>query len=124
MDNYIPRALMPQVDGKFLPQLVATLYQDNHNPTFEVVDPDTLHAHQRCNAARARSMPLEVALKPVLVSHDNYVVDGNHRWWYHKYNGDSPMSIIRMGLLFDDAIAWLKKQPYVYEITPATPERN
>lgn len=124
MTYYIPRAKMPQVDGKDIPHLVASAYQEGHQPSFEVVIPDSLHAHQHINYNKAKEMPVQVSMKPVLVSLDNFVLDGNHRWWYHKFNKDEPMNIVRIGLLFDDALEWLFKQPYTYSLTPTTPERN
>lgn len=121
---YIPRAEMPQIDGADLPHLVATAFDGGHTPSFEIVDPHTLHAHQRVNHARALAMPPGVYMKPILISADDYVLDGNHRWWSHVHRHEGVMSAIRIGLPFDDAIAWLFKQPYTYRLTPTTPERN
>ena len=121
---YTPRAQMPQVDEKDLTHLISEAFTNNHAPSLEVVDPMTLHAHQRINAARAKTMPVELRRKPVLVSKDDFILDGNHRWWAHRYNNDSPMNIIRLDLLFDAALEWLFTLPFVYRITPQTPERN
>lgn len=121
---YIPRAEMPQIDEADLPHLVATAFDAGHAPAFQAVAPASLHAHQRVNHALALSMSDEVKLKPALVSADGYVLDGNHRWWAHVHAGDQLMNVIRIGLPFDDALAWLFEQPYSYRITPTTPQRN
>jgi hypothetical protein len=120
---YIPRREMPQVDEKDLPELVVASWQSGHHPSFEVVNPLDLHAHQRVNRTRALGMPENVKRKPVLVSLDNYVLDGNHRWYAHRME-ETPMNVIRIGLSFEDALPWLFKQPFTYKLTPETPERN
>lgn len=121
--HYIPRKEMPQVDEVNLPELVALAFQSGHRPEFAVVEPHTLHAHQKVNHARALGMPETIKRKPVLVSADGFVLDGNHRWFAHKHDG-SPLNIIRVGLSFDDALPWLFSLPFTYTLTPATPERN
>lgn len=121
--HYIPRTAMPQVDEKDLPELVALAYQSGHHPTFEVVFPKHLHAHQRVSHERALRMPEVVKRKPVLVSADGYVLDGNHRWYAHKAEG-SPLNVIRVGLEFDAALVWLFSLPFTYHLLPTTPERN
>jgi hypothetical protein len=95
-----------------------------YDPTIEVVNPKTLRAHQRVDINRAIAMPLEVKLKPTLVSIDNFVLDGNHRWWAHVHSGDEAMNVIRIGLEFDKAIDWLFEQPFTYRIKSMTPIRN
>lgn len=121
---YIPRAEMPQVDEVELPHLVATAFDAGHAPAFDAVHPASLHAHQRVNHDRARSMPMEVKMKPVLVSSDDFIIDGNHRWWAHVHAGDELMNIIRIDMPFTQAIEWLFEQPYTYRITPTTAIRN
>jgi hypothetical protein len=121
---YIPRLEMPQVDEKDMSHLIAMAYLHRYNPAIEVVNPKTLRAHQRVDINRAITMPLEIKLKPALVSIDNFVLDGNHRWWAHVHAGDEAMNIVRIGLAFDKAIDWLFKQPFVYSIKPTTPIRN
>lgn len=121
---YIPRAEMPQIDDADLPHLVANAFASNYKPSFEVVDPHSLHAHQRVNHDRALAMPPGIYMKPILISADNYVLDGNHRWWSHVHRHEGVMNAIRIGLPFEEAIAWLFQQPFTYRITPATPERN
>lgn len=124
MSYYIPRDEMPQIDESDLPHLVAAAFDAGHTPCFQAVHPAALHAHQRVNHARAQAMPAEVKMKPALISADDYVLDGNHRWWAHVHAGDPLMNVIRIGLPFDEAIAWLFQQPFTYKITHATPERN
>lgn len=34
------------------------------------------------------------------------------------------MSVIRIGLNFEEALPWLFELPFTYKLTPDTPERN
>lgn len=121
--HMIPRAQMPQVDEKDLPALVVKAFQSGHRPTFEVVMPHKLHSHQRVNHARALGMPETVKRKPVLVSADGFILDGNHRWYANRET-HTPLNVIRVDLEFNNALPWLFSLPFVYTLTPATPERN
>lgn len=121
---YVPRPAMPQVDEMDLTRMIADLFATGVQATFEAVHPKELRAHQRVDHAKARSMPNVLMVKPVIVSRDSYIVDGNHRWWAHVHHESEAMLVIRVDLPFDDAVAWLLKQPYVYTLTPTTPERN
>lgn len=120
---YVPRPLMPQVDEQFYPQLIADA-KDYSGVALDVVKIDSVFPHQHIDKLRADHMDMRLRMKPILVSRDSYVLDGNHRWWANVHKGAPWISIIRIGLEFDPAIAWLRDRPYVYEITPNTPERN
>jgi hypothetical protein len=113
---YVPRAVMPQVDRKDLPQLIVKAWEKKLNPTLEVVDPKELHAHQHIDFNLAKNMPIEVKLKPVLVSRDSYILDGNHRWWRNVYDHDSAMNVIRIGYNFEQALDWLCSLPFTYKL--------
>lgn len=123
---YVPRDRMPQVDEQYtIPMIIdAAKALPIALPTLEVVEPHTLRAHQRIDHGRAKAMSDDVRAKPIVVSDDNYVVDGNHRWWSHVHQNSTAIAIIRLAHDFDEAIDWLKTLPYIYEITPGTPIRN
>lgn len=120
---YVPRPSMPQVDEKDLPRLVADA-MGGPRVEFDVAKVCKLRAHQRINHHIAKAMDPRVKLKPVIVSSDGYIVDGNHRWWSHVHAGDEWINVIRLGLSFDIAIRWVLARPYAYRITPDTPVRN
>ena len=123
---YVPRPAMPQVDERDTVRMLV----DAANtlpialPQLTVLDPRSLRAHQRIDHAKAASMSEAVRAKPIIVSDDNYIVDGNHRWWAHIKAGSRVIPVIRLAHDFDEAIAWLLTRPYVYTIQPTTPERN
>lgn len=50
-------------------------------------------------------------LKPILVSNDNVVVDGHHRWAAYDDNEDVISNLIDMK--FDDLYEFLQNKPYV-----------
>jgi hypothetical protein len=120
---YVPRPAMPQVDEKDLPRLVADA-MTGPRVDFDVVPVRGLRAHQRINHGIAQAMDPKVKLKPVIVSSDGYIVDGNHRWWAHVHAGDEWINVIRLGLSFDIAIRWVLARPYAYRLTPDTPVRD
>lgn len=121
---YVPREMMPQVDEVFYPRLIAEATTKGPGVVFDTVNPVTLRAHQRVNHDRAKDMSERVRIKPLIVSNDDYVVDGNHRWWASVHGNHEWVNVIRLGMTFDRAVTWLRLRPYVYEIKPTTPERN
>lgn len=121
---YVPRDHMPQVDECYQPRFVSDSLLVGTGTTFEVCDVRQLRAHQRIDHDRAIAMSPKTKLKPIIVSSDGYVIDGNHRWWAHVHGGDMLINVIRLDLPFDAAIKWTLARPYVYEITPTTPERD
>lgn len=121
---YVPRSQMPQIDEKDLPTLIASTITSGKGVNMDVVNVSLLKAHQRIDHTKAKEMIEKVKLKPILVSADDYVLDGNHRWWAHVHEGDKFINVIRIEMNFDEAIPYLLEQPFTYEITPLTPVRN
>jgi hypothetical protein len=121
---YVPREAMPQMDAIDQPKLVRDALAAGIGVSFEVEKVDELHAHQRIIKARALSMPVEVARKPIITSADRYTLDGNHRWFNHVLLKEPVINSIRLAMPFDEAIPWLLALPYVYTLKPDTPIRN
>lgn len=112
---YVPRERMPQFDEAVYPQLVIDAMRWN-SCQFDTVPPLTLHAHQRIDHRKAERMDPKDRIKPMIVSGDGYIVDGNHRWWANVYSGSPFVNVIRLTDDFDSCIEWALKLPYVYEI--------
>ncbi len=94
---------------------------------FQVMSPLLLRPHQYVNHNRAMGMPVEVALKPIIISLDGGVVDGNHRLYRYKNDlilAKIPMNVLKLNLGFEEALDWLDEQVYTYHINPRTHERN
>ena len=111
--EYIPRKEMPQIEPKDVPHLIVDSWRLPHKPTIETVSPKTLHPHQRIDRQRARTMPVSIRVSPVIISLDNYILDGNHRWYANKYHRVSAMAVIRIGLEFNSALDYLLSLPFV-----------
>lgn len=120
---YVPRDKMPQVDEWLYPRLVQDAYK-TIGIEFITANPRDLIAHQRIDHRKAESMGLRLRTKPIIVSADDYIIDGNHRWWANVYGSASWINALRLNGSFEEALSWVGSLPYVYHITPGTPERN
>lgn len=75
----VPRRDMPQIDEADYPLLFEYLGQNGVGVEPRLFHPDELMIHQQMDRLSVATMPLETARKPVLVSRDHYVLDGDHR---------------------------------------------
>ena len=104
----ISRANMPQVPGRFLPQFLDSLKARGINATREEVRPTSLKATQKdfdpADIKRAMSAPMDIKARPLLVSQDNRVLDGHHRWAGMVLNNDPTAHILRLGLNAKEAL--------------------
>lgn len=120
---YVPRPVMPQVDEAAYPALLAFAKAWDIEVDLETgIDPATLRAHQRIDPIRAAEMPPEVLAKPILVSLDGYILDGNHRWLAHVHL-DAALTAYRIDLPFEAAIRLLFDFPGTYDLADK-PEGN
>jgi hypothetical protein len=110
---YVPRPEMPQVNAEDYPALLAYAKRQGVKTVLRTVPPRSLHAHQRVNWDRLRTMPPEVYAKPALASADDYVLDGNHRWWAHELKGED-LKALFLSLQFEAAIRFLFSFPRTY----------
>jgi hypothetical protein len=111
---YIPRPVMPQVDEADQADLIAFIRERGIEVTEETVPPEDLHFHQRVDMKKVHAMAQDVLDKPLLVSLDMYVLDGNHRAAGHKQVG-TPANCIVIGAKFEDAMAVIYAFPKTYE---------
>jgi len=110
---YIPRPEMPQVDEIYYPELFLFIEAQHVSLKLEKFDPHALHAHQRVNWDKVRTMDAETLAKPILTSEDGYVLDGNHRWTAHVLNKTEVNAYV-IGLEFEKAIELLFSFPKTY----------
>jgi hypothetical protein len=86
----IPRREMPQIDSKNHAHFFNHLKKNNISATKRTVDPSKLKATQgHFNKEKIRSMmdgiqAGKIDNKPIIISKDNYVMDGHHRWLAHS----------------------------------------
>ena len=111
---YVPRDVMPQIDWQDLPALVDFLPSTGVEVTrLSGLDPRQLIAHQRVDRRKALAIPAEALTKPVLVSSDHYILDGNHRWLAHALRR-LPIDAWQLALPFDPALDALFRFPKTY----------
>lgn len=92
----IKRDDMPQIEEKYYDEYFKYLKKNGINITKDTVDPDDLKPTQsnfsKPGIERSIEKFVEVLkgkreLKPIIVSSDNRVIDGHHRWLAHKSIG-------------------------------------
>lgn len=111
----VPRNRMPQIDGDEYPGMLVFLGSTGIAFSAGYIDPETCHSHQLVDVARANGMPLKFLERPVLLSKDLCVLDGNHRWYRHLIGKISDMPFIRIELPFFQAVEALETFPKTYE---------
>lgn len=119
---YVPRPIMPQIDEADYADFIGFCRARGCNVMRETVDPGEVRAHQRIDRIHADRMPPEVRAKPIFLSADSYVLDGNHRWLLHALEG-SPISAFRLMRKFEPAIALMFEFPRTYCLSSHA-ERN
>lgn len=105
----VRRVNMPQLDVTQYPSLMAALGDEWPDTTWQAgwIDPHSLFFHQDVDPARARDMPAENRSKPVLITRDAAILDGNHRAWL-KWQQHELVQFLRVNVLFADILPWLR----------------
>jgi hypothetical protein len=111
----VPRTEMPQIDEIYYPDML--VWMGTRGATFAagLVNPETCKSHQLVDIDRALGMSADKLVKPVLVSSDWCILDGNHRWYRHIHDKTS-MPFIQINLDFFEAVKELEAYPKCYEV--------
>lgn len=112
----VPRTAMPQVDEIYYPDMLVWLGDRKVSFSAGYIDPTTCHSHQLVDVAKANAMPEQLLVKPVLLSKDLCVIDGNHRWYRYLISKNWRMPFIQLELNFFEAIKLIEQYPKCYEI--------
>ena len=112
--KYVPRCDMPQVDSGDYDALFAFASEMDVTITKGFVDAKDLSVHQKIDAAKLRNtldheapqLAAQFAAKPCLISLDDGILDGNHRYWVHVWT-DTTVPYWKIHLPFEQAIAFL-----------------
>ena len=105
----VERADMPQVPSRFKDKFVEELRADGVGVTRETVDARSLRPAQRNFNAdeieRVRAGFASGVLKsnPIVISSDDYVLDGHHRWAVKAQDGED-IGVVRVGLPIGELI--------------------
>lgn len=90
----IPRSSMPQLDKA---GVKAFLKKHDISNSVDIVHTESLKPTQDSfNGEKIVGMDSNARNKPILVSSDNYVLDGHHRWLSNHFCGDKTQLVIRL----------------------------
>lgn len=117
----IDRSKMPQIDAKYYNDMFVFLGTKGYTFTAGYIDPQLLRLHQEVDVARAMQLPDHILKKPILLSDDNYVLDGDHRGYRHAID-KTMAAFIRIETSFAEAYKALLSFPETYEVK--TEEKN
>ena len=102
---YIPRPAMPQIEEEDYPEFIEWAAQRGIDIVVRYLPPTKLRMHQVPDKLNYdKFVATGVQNKPVFVSRDLYILDGNHRWMYHVHEGHSHVPCFEIKLTFEDAI--------------------
>lgn len=113
----IPRKEMPQVDSAQVQDFLK--WSGFKHKTIQKFNPRILKSTQRdFNPEKIFGMMgnEKALVKPIMVSSDNYVVDGHHRW-LAAVNKSVDMPIIRIEASIVEILAKIRSYPKVYSKT-------
>lgn len=118
MDIYVPnknlgisRSEMPQIKSTKVPDFIRCLSGQGIGISKGVVRADSLNATQReVNNTKVRDLAGNPAnrkhlQKPVIISKDNYLMDGHHRWLaLIMQDPDARISVVRVNMKIRDLL--------------------
>ena len=115
----IKRVNMPQIETN---QFLADVEKHpDINYTKDVVDTDQLLPTQsQFNDGKVKAIVMALRSgaeqKPIIVTEDNYIVDGHHRWAAHDNIG-AKIPVLKVGTDINSLLEFLKDKPYVVRKT-------
>jgi hypothetical protein len=113
--RYIPRKDMPQIASKDLPALITFLRNRGVSVHSIVRNADTLVLHQHVSAAHVQQiLNGHFPPKPILISSDGGVLDGNHRATVDRIEHELAWCLL-IGLPFHAALSALFSFPRTHK---------
>lgn len=110
---YVPRPVMPQLDEADYPEFFDFVTAQGWSYRLTTLDPKELHFHQRVAWDKVIHMSPEQLAKPILVSQDGFILDGNHRGEAHIRNHTAAPAVV-INLDFEAAIKLMFSFPKTY----------
>lgn len=115
----IDRKEMPQIDGKHTSDFISYLKKNGVSSSKKKLNPNKLKATQhQFHKEKIQSLMDYMDKgnyddKPILVSKDNYVMDGHHRWLAHK-NVSKDIGVHHISMKAKDLIDMMHEYPKSY----------
>ena len=119
--GYYSRINMPQITKNLYNEFISDLSIKNINHTKLSIKKSELQPTQhefnndKVNSIRADMNNGKYTHTPLLVSNDNCIVDGHHRWAAH--NDSSDIGVHQVDLSFEALYDFLQNKPYVLNRT-------
>ena len=111
----IPRHELPQIRSFNVPDYLNWLHSEHHvishKETVEASHLKPLQAAIETDRVHAMN-PGQSAEKPMVVSKDNYILDGHHRWYQAQLTGEK-LNVIRVNVGMKDLLRITKGYPKV-----------
>lgn len=102
---------MPQVEGQFYEEF--RIFAGDLVTDVPCVDPHSVIPHQRVMVDHAINLSEELAQKPIIISQDNYILDGHHRWYWHVIKPEN-LNTMMVHMDFEEAVDFLFTFPRTY----------
>lgn len=113
----IDRAIMPQIDDEHLTEFIDYLRGRGVGARYVAMRPKMLRGFQRINRWKVRGMARAKAYdKPILISRDDIIVDGNHRAAAARAAGSSLIGALMIDADFVDIFGLVCEFPKTYEV--------
>ena len=103
---YVPRPQMPQIEEEDYPEFIEYAAQRGVDVLVRYLPPTRLAQHQvpdKFDPDHFKTAGVEK--KPVFISTDMFILDGNHRWAYHVHIQSRYVPCFEIKLPFEQAIA-------------------
>ena len=110
----LKRNEMPQIRKQFLPILFETLSRDGIKYEDSIVSANRLKPSQNeINIDLTKTMSEEaLQRKTIIVSSDNYLIDGHHRWYY-AFENNIPVKITKIDLPIEEALNYIRQLDFI-----------
>lgn len=110
----INRQLMPQIKGNNIINLILILKKNNIIYKYIKIQCDLLQASQdTINNKKVDSIAYDIYnnkhLDPIIISNDNFIIDGHHRWLAYKKLNINYIIALKIDLPKNKCLVLLKK---------------
>ncbi len=107
---------MPQIDQTDVPSFIDYMRGRGVVSIHTTFDPRRLRGRQRIDRSKIKAMHREFVLeRPILVSREPLIIDGNHRWFYADYHRLSRIEAWQFMCDFDTCLHLAFEFPKTYE---------